>query len=108
MIDMVVHRHKMRETLSRICQLLTIGVAPPKSADYGKGKRLNGKPHINGSVVDAKLIGPVSRTTNAPVIEPEILGPEERFDPARVETRDKQRKDDDTGPTRSISKDRQH
>ncbi len=108
MIDMVVHRHKMRETLSRICQLLTIGVAQPKSADYGKGKRLNGKMHVNGSIVDAKHIGPVSRTTNAPVIEPEILGPEERFDPARVETRDKQRKDDDAGPTRSISKDRQH
>ena len=108
MIDMVVHRHKMRETLSRICQLLTINTAPPKSADYGKGKRLNGKTHINGSVVDAKLIGPLTRTTAAPAIEPEILGPEDRFDPARVETRDKQRKDDHTGPTRSISKDRQH
>lgn len=108
MVDMVVHRHKMRETLSRICQLLTIGMAQPKSADYAKSKRLNGRTHINGSVADAKLLGPVARTPTAPVIEPEILGPEERFDSARVETRDKQRKDDTTGPARSISKDRQH
>ncbi len=53
MIDMVVHRHKMRETLSRLCSLLTKG-AP---ADKSKSWRGNGKaPHANGSAVDGKLI----------------------------------------------------
>jgi acetyl-CoA carboxylase carboxyl transferase subunit beta len=104
MIDMVVHRHQIRETLSRICQLLMIGVAPVKSTDYTRGKRVNGKSHANGSVVESKLIESAPRI---PTVEPEILGPEERFDPARVETRDKTRGDDDAS-MRTISKDRKH
>ena len=48
MIDMVVHRHKMRETLSRVCSLLLQG-----NADAGK-RRTNGKA-TNGSG-DGKLI----------------------------------------------------
>ena len=39
MIDMVVHRHKMRETLSRICQLMMVRVAPAKTADRSKSKQ---------------------------------------------------------------------
>jgi acetyl-CoA carboxylase carboxyl transferase subunit beta len=101
MIDMVVHRHKMRETLSRLCHLLT-GVPAVKHADK---KKLNGKTHTNGSTVEAHLLG--TRTTTAPAIEPEILGPEERFDPARIEQRDATRSDDEP-KTRSLPKDRQH
>ncbi len=56
MIDMVVHRHKLRETLSRICQLLMVPVAAPKSADKAKSKRLNGQPYVNGRAVDANVI----------------------------------------------------
>ena len=52
MIDMVVHRHKMRETLSRICGLLTSGTA---SADKTKARRGNGKAQANG-LADGKLI----------------------------------------------------
>ena len=51
MIDMVVHRHKMRETLSRICSLLMHGAAIDKT----KARRGNGKMPVNGSV-DGKLI----------------------------------------------------
>ena len=36
MIDMVVHRHKLRETLSRICRLLMTPSASAKSADRSK------------------------------------------------------------------------
>ncbi|WP_333793575.1 acetyl-CoA carboxylase, carboxyltransferase subunit beta [Hyphomicrobium sp.] len=53
MIDMVVHRHKMRETLSRLCSLLMHGGA---SAETGKSKRGNGRMPANGTMVDGKLI----------------------------------------------------
>ena len=53
MIDMVVHRHKMRETLSRICALLTGNPAP---AEKTASRRGNGRAQPNGSAVDGKLI----------------------------------------------------
>jgi acetyl-CoA carboxylase carboxyl transferase subunit beta len=107
MIDMVVHRHKMRETLSRICQLLMVRTVP-KSAERGKSKRLNGQPYVNGRAVDANLIESGSRPPAEPAIEPEVLGPEERFDASRLEPREAQRKDDETAKKRSLSKDGQH
>jgi acetyl-CoA carboxylase carboxyl transferase subunit beta len=51
MIDMVVHRHKMRETLSRLTALLMHG-AP---VDKAKARRGNGKA-TNGSGGDGRLI----------------------------------------------------
>jgi acetyl-CoA carboxylase carboxyl transferase subunit beta len=101
MIDMVVHRHKLRETLSRICQLLIVPVSAAKSTDKGKSKRLNGQPYVNGRAVDVI-------ETGTPAIEPEILGPEERFDASRLEARDKAHKDEETDGGRSLSKDRHH
>jgi len=103
MIDMVVHRHQMRETLSRICHVL-MGAQP--AVAHSDKKKLNGKTHTNGSTVDANLIG-VRNGATAPVIEPEILGPDERFDPARIEHRDAKRSEDEQ-TTRSLPKDRQH
>jgi acetyl-CoA carboxylase carboxyl transferase subunit beta len=109
MIDMVVHRHKLRETLSRICQLLMVRLAQPKAADRSKGKRLNGQQgYVNGKAVDANLIEAVSRAPAEGAIEPEILGPEERFDASRLESRDKVRKDDEAPASRSLTKDGQH
>jgi acetyl-CoA carboxylase carboxyl transferase subunit beta len=101
MIDMVVHRHKLRETLSRICRML-MGVQPVRHTDKTK---LNGKSHSNGSSIDTNLIG--SRNGSTQTIEPEILGPEERFDTARIEHRDITLGDDAPPVTRS-PKDRQH
>lgn len=101
MIDMVVHRHKMRETLSRICHLL-MGAQPVHNTDR---KKLNGKTHTNGSTVEAHLLG--TRVTTQPVIEPEILGPDERFETTRSEPRDATRNDDEP-KTRALPKDRQH
>jgi len=51
MIDMVVHRHKMRETLSRLVDLLT-----HSGAEAGKSRRGNGKMQGNGAATDGKLI----------------------------------------------------
>jgi acetyl-CoA carboxylase carboxyl transferase subunit beta len=106
MIDMVVHRHKLRETLSRICHLMMVRVAQTKAADRTASRRVNGQPYVNGKGADAHLIESGIHAPAEAAIEPEILGPEERFDATRLETRDK-RKDDDA-PTRSGSKDGHH
>jgi acetyl-CoA carboxylase carboxyl transferase subunit beta len=45
MVDMVVHRHKMRETLSRICRILMNGGA--------KSKRANGRLPVNGRLIES-------------------------------------------------------
>jgi acetyl-CoA carboxylase carboxyl transferase subunit beta len=104
MIDMVVHRHKMRETLSRICNLMMVKVASSKTTN--KSKRLNGKHHLNGRAVDPQVIEAVARLPAQTPIEPEILGPEERFDPSRLESREIHRKDD--APPTGRPKDGKH
>jgi acetyl-CoA carboxylase carboxyl transferase subunit beta len=45
MIDMVVHRHKIRETLSRVCRILMNG--------GGKAKRANGRMALNGRAIES-------------------------------------------------------
>ncbi len=82
MVDMVVHRHKLRETLARVCRLLMAGVSATKSAS--QHKKLNGKPYMNGSSVDGKVIETAARETGG-VIEPEPVPSSQRFDPARAD-----------------------
>lgn len=91
MIDMVVHRHKLRETLARLCRVLTGSATVAKTAKPSKGKRLNGSAHINGALPDQMAI---ETDVAASAIEPEIIEAEpvsdnERFDPARADMRDK-------------------
>ena len=64
MIDMVVHRHKLRETLARVCRLLMAGIelAQDDSARRN-GKKLNGKAFANGAASDAN--GNTARPTPA-------------------------------------------
>ena len=52
MIDMVVHRHRLRDTLARLCKILT-GPSPARTADQRRA--LNGKGHVNGQPVDRLL-----------------------------------------------------
>jgi acetyl-CoA carboxylase carboxyl transferase subunit beta len=54
MIDMVVHRHKLRETLARLVSLL----APDKraGAEIRKRKQMNGSAYINGSAAGPHAI----------------------------------------------------
>jgi acetyl-CoA carboxylase carboxyl transferase subunit beta len=61
MIDMVVHRHKMRETLSRLCKVMMDGSARRAS----KSKQLNGRAYVNGSHVDARVIETAAREIEA-------------------------------------------
>lgn len=78
---MVVHRHKLRETLARVSRLLMAGVAASKSAQH---KKINGKHYMNGSSVDGKLIETAARETGG-AIEAEPVPSSQRFDPVRTE-----------------------
>ena len=68
MIDMVVHRHKLRETLSRVSRLLMAGVELRRATDARTGKRFNGKFYVNGSGATASN-GASGPGTGAPDIE---------------------------------------
>lgn len=88
MVDMVVHRHQLRETLSRVCRLLMEGVHMTKARDKGK---MNGRHYMNGASVDGNLIASAARQTGG-VIEPEAVPNSQRFDASRS---DKPKRDGD-------------
>lgn len=94
MVDMVVHRHKLRETLARICRLIMAGV----NAGKGTGKRVNGHHYMNGSPVDSKLIETAARETGG-VIEPEPVPQSQRFEPRT----DKAKRESDAAGTHHIA-----
>ncbi|MFN3867722.1 MAG: acetyl-CoA carboxylase carboxyltransferase subunit beta, partial [Hyphomicrobiaceae bacterium] len=92
MIDMVVHRHQLRQTLARLARILTKAkrapVQPSTSTTRGKAAgETNGKPYVNGSDGSAAVNGVIvtgdttRRTERA--IEPEPVSESERFDPSR-------------------------
>jgi acetyl-CoA carboxylase carboxyl transferase subunit beta len=87
MVDMVVHRHQLCETLGRICRLLMSGaeVTTAKAS-----RKVNGKPYVNGAALDGKVIETAARETGG-VIEPEAVPNSQRFDPAKS---DKAKRDD--------------
>jgi len=87
MIDMVVHRHKLRETLSRICALLMPATA---AAETRAGRRGNGKVPANGSVIDGKLI-------ESAVLELEPVEDDERFKSANGRRDGEEKPADETG-----------
>ena len=90
MIDMVVHRHKLRETLARLCRLLSANAPPPDSASRSRPSR------------SIAAISTATRSTARPsrrwparsdVMEPEPLDDDERF-----ESRDKTKPRPGSGP----------
>jgi acetyl-CoA carboxylase carboxyl transferase subunit beta len=74
MIDMVVHRHKMRETLGRLCRLLTASDMVAKARPAVATER----GYINGSAVDGRTIETLARGSD--IIEPEAVDEAERFE----------------------------
>ncbi len=79
MIDMVVHRHKLRETISRICRLMSPAKAVAKaSAEHGE--------YLNGSAIDGRTIETLARVSD--VIEPEPVIEAERFEAKPADKRD--------------------
>jgi acetyl-CoA carboxylase carboxyl transferase subunit beta len=81
MVDMVVHRHQLRETLARVCRLLMGGPQPTASKET---RKVNGKQYVNGSSVDSSVIETAAREGGS-VIEPEAVPHSQRFDPAKAE-----------------------
>lgn len=99
MVDMVVHRHQLRETLSRICRVLMGGVEARSGA--GKSKRINGKAYVNGHSVDGKVIETAARATGGTVADVEPVSDAERF----PSTRDTVKRAADVSAARGTGKD---
>ena len=93
MVDMVVHRHQMRETLVKLCDILMTGVAGNKGKD---ARKINGRAYVNGSAVDSKLIETAARESGG-VTEAEAVPPSQRFDQSRT---DKTKRDDGAPPSK--------
>lgn len=104
MVDMVVHRHKLRETLSRIISVL--GPSATAAAKRGKAKNGNGRAklngHHNGAMLDGKAIEALAREGNA-LIEP--VSDEDRFEPRKLEARTTGRADGEKGKPAAGAKD---
>ena len=105
MVDMVVHRHKLRETLSSIVAVLGAGTASKQR----QGKtRANGraKPngHMNGNPLDGKAMEALAREGNS-LIEPEPVSDAERFELRKAEGRPSARPDADKGKAVPAPKD---
>jgi acetyl-CoA carboxylase carboxyl transferase subunit beta len=89
MVDMVVHRHKLRQTLARVVSVLMA----PTGAKSAKApvrkipaRNLNGNGHFKGAATEPNGGGKPQQTPAAKtpaIIEPEPVSDEERFDPAR-------------------------
>jgi acetyl-CoA carboxylase carboxyl transferase subunit beta len=90
MIDMVVHRHKLRETLSRLCRLL---METDVDTDTARLRRGNGRSKaVNGDGEDGRLIDVATTETGPGVIEPEPVEEDQRFG-AQADAREKPRDD---------------
>jgi acetyl-CoA carboxylase carboxyl transferase subunit beta len=77
MIDMVVHRHKMRETLGRLCRLLTPAATVAKLVTRPAAATERG--YVNGSIVDGRTIETLARAPD--IIEPEPGDEADRAEP---------------------------
>ena len=92
MIDMVVHRHKLREMLSRVSRLLMAGLSAGAVASEGTRKKPAGYiKSMNGHAVDGKVVEKLARGSD--VMEPEPVEDGDRFDAAAVAAREKNKRD---------------
>lgn len=96
MIDMVVHRHELRETLSRVCRLLMASKSLPKE----QAKGVNGHAYMNGAPVGDAIISPDAGSEGEIVIEAEPVADDERFEPSRADKREKAKRETEHGATR--------
>jgi acetyl-CoA carboxylase carboxyl transferase subunit beta len=85
MIDMVVHRHKLRETLSSLIGHLMGGKPAGKDRRDDRKKPVGYIKSMNGHAVDGKVVESLARGSG--IVEPEPVADEERFDLRRLETR---------------------
>ncbi len=92
MVDMVVHRHQMRDTLSRLCRITMAGTAAGANPlENGKKKPAGYIKSMNGHAVDGKVVEKLARGSD--ILEPEPVEDAERFDAARAEAREKAKRE---------------
>jgi acetyl-CoA carboxylase carboxyl transferase subunit beta len=79
MVDMVVHRHQLNDTLATVVGLLMDGSAVGRRAKADKTVNAHG--YVNGSAVDGKLLENLARSGE--IVSPENADEDERFEPVR-------------------------
>ena len=88
MIDMVVHRHKLRDTLARLARVLMQPAIGASAAATRKPPReVNGRVYTNGADnepgIEVRAGKPAKAAAALPLIEAEPVTEAERFDPDR-------------------------
>jgi acetyl-CoA carboxylase carboxyl transferase subunit beta len=102
MVDMVIHRHKLRETLARIVAVLAGSTMATSKRNRGRASgRLKANGHLNGSALDGKAMEALAREGNA-LIEP--VSDDERFETKKPEGRATTRPEADKGKTATGSR----
>ena len=80
MVDMVVHRHKMKETLARLCRLMMANQDLVKTP--AKQKTMHGHASLNGQV-NGKMIEQPGNRTELPIHAEPVTAPQ-RFEGGRT------------------------
>ncbi len=100
MVDMVVHRHELRATLSRLCNIMMRPLEERAAAEKSHDGALvvaaghhgiNGHASLNGLGPDAKSRADANGHAGATAVDPEPVTAAERFDASR--SRDKARRE---------------
>jgi acetyl-CoA carboxylase carboxyl transferase subunit beta len=87
MIDMVVHRHKLRSTLAKLCRMMTSGGVVTKVGTATE------RGHLNGSALDGRTIETLARGSD-------VIDAEPVDDGQRLEIRQPEKRDGDAKTTR--------
>jgi acetyl-CoA carboxylase carboxyl transferase subunit beta len=103
MIDMVVHRHQLNETLANLLHLLMAGARVGQSARADKEQAAKHHGYVNGSPVDGRMLESLARSGD--VVDTEPLQDEQQSDPARLDGRAKPPREIEVPKTRPHSKD---
>ena len=83
MIDMVMHRHKLRETLSSLVGVIMNGKSAGRTAGAGKPKPIGYIKSMNGHAVDGDVVESLARGSG--VVDAEPVSDDERFEARRAE-----------------------
>ena len=86
MIDAVIHRHKLRESLSRLVRVLMAGPRAAAGVRDAQKKPIGYIRGMNGHAVDGGVVETLARGSG--MIEPEPVGDEERFEVRKVGRKD--------------------
>ena len=104
MIDMVVHRHKLRQTLSQLVRHLMEGTRAGRARDdSAKPKPIGYIKSMNGHAVDGKVVESLARGSG--IVEPESVADEERFQRRGSDPKTGGRKEPEISKARPAPKD---